>query len=125
MCPDFEECEISPGFGKLSHRALDWLCAPTLKSVKSARASAGSATGLWTEYCCAFEGIETTQMSPQLSSRKSGCAASMAVITGVDGKYDKFKGKYEPPMQFKNWLEVVQKLELCLWIHLSPGFLLI
>ena len=46
---------------------------------------------------------------------KAAATNSMAVITGVDGKYDKFKGKYEPPMQFKNWLEVVQKLELCLW----------
>ncbi len=40
---------------------------------------------------------------------KAAATNSMAVMTGIEGKYDISTNQYNPPAEYKNWQEVVLK----------------
>ena len=40
---------------------------------------------------------------------KAAATSSMAVMTGVEGRYNPSRYMYEPPVGYSNWLEVVRR----------------
>ena len=54
---------------------------------------------------------------------KAAATNSMSVLTGVEGRYDSERGKYQPPKPYRNWQAVVEHgvrtRELKLWQPLA------
>jgi hypothetical protein len=57
-----------------------------------------------------FSGSRTTD-----DGVKAAATNSMFALTGVEGTYERARGKYQPPQPFRNWEEVVSQRGLRLW----------